>query len=208
MTVNEIYVLRGGQQFGPFEEHSLRVMIDEGQFQSTDLAWHEQLTEWTPLRVVFNLSPEWERSRLASPLHRLGSAAIDVTIVLLGVIVAWSVLIYFAGKGVDPNADPTLGEVVAPYWGLFWSIPLITLWLYCAPAESSPAQATFGKRILGLRVVGADGNSLPLGRATLRVAGRACSILTLGIGFAMCAWTRNRQCLHDFVARNVVVRRK
>jgi uncharacterized RDD family membrane protein YckC len=53
---------------------------------------------------------------------------------------------------------------------------------------------------LGIVVTDLNGERLSFGRATGRYFGQIVSALTLGIGFLMCAWTENKQCLHDMMA--------
>lgn len=67
-------------------------------------------------------------------------------------------------------------------------------------------QATIGKKLLGLRVVSEDGTSVSLGRIILReTIGRFVSMLILGIGYFMVAFTSKKQGLHDKIAGSVVI---
>ena len=92
-------------------------------------------------------------------------------------------------------------------WILFGA-SMVVLCLYLAVLESSDFQATFGKRILRLKVADLRGEPLGFGRALGRMAARVASILTLGVGFGMAAFTDRRQALHDKIAGTVVVRRE
>ena len=78
--------------------------------------------------------------------------------------------------------------------------------LYWPALESSSRQATLGKRIMGLRVTGLDGNRLSFSRAFLRHLAKMLSSITLGIGFLMAAFTARKQALHDFIPGSLVVR--
>ncbi len=78
-------------------------------------------------------------------------------------------------------------------------------WLYFALMESSSKQATFGKIILGAKVVDLEGQRISFGRATGRHFGKILSALLLGIGFIMVAFTQRKQGLHDMLARTLVV---
>ena len=77
---------------------------------------------------------------------------------------------------------------------------------YFTVLESSPWQATLGKRACGLRVTGLDGGRISLARAIGRFAAKFLSALILCIGFLMVAWTRRKQGLHDILAETLVVR--
>lgn len=79
-------------------------------------------------------------------------------------------------------------------------------WLYKAGMESSARQATLGKRALGIKVTGLDGERISFARATGRYFGTILSSVILGIGFLMAAFTQRRQALHDIIASCLVVR--
>ena len=53
----EIYIARNGQQAGPFSEEQLKSMIQSGIASLNDQAWHQELSEWTPLHRVLKLCP-------------------------------------------------------------------------------------------------------------------------------------------------------
>lgn len=64
---------------------------------------------------------------------------------------------------------------------------------------------TIGMRAWRLRVVGADGKSLPWPRALLRFAVALVALLALGIGFAWCLLDRERRGWHDLAAHSLMV---
>jgi uncharacterized RDD family membrane protein YckC len=78
-------------------------------------------------------------------------------------------------------------------------------WVYFAYQESSEAQATFGKRALGIIVTDEAGNRISFGRATGRYFAKIISALIILIGFIMIAFTRKKQGLHDMIAGTLVV---
>jgi uncharacterized RDD family membrane protein YckC len=83
----------------------------------------------------------------------------------------------------------------------------VAQWLYFALQESSAAQATLGKRLLGLQVTDRMGNRIGFGRASGRFFGKIVSALALYIGFMMAGWTERKQALHDMMADTLVVRK-
>ncbi len=83
---------------------------------------------------------------------------------------------------------------------------VILFWLYFALQESSPLQATLGKRLLGIYVTDGDGKRLTFVRATIRYFSKYLSIIFM-IGFIMAAFTKNKQALHDLIADTLVVNR-
>lgn len=80
-------------------------------------------------------------------------------------------------------------------------------WLYFALQESSSRQATFGKRLLGLRVVTQNGASVSFVRASVRYFAKYLSGSICFLGFIMAAFTPKHQALHDLLAETFVVRR-
>ncbi len=79
-------------------------------------------------------------------------------------------------------------------------------WLYYAVQESGPAQATLGKKALGLQVTAVDGNRVSFGQATGRFFGRYVSAILLLIGYLMMLWDDRKQTLHDKMAGTLVVK--
>lgn len=78
-------------------------------------------------------------------------------------------------------------------------------WAYFALQESSAAQATLGKRAVGLVVTDVNGNRLGLAHATGRWAAHGLSNITLMIGYFIQPFTGRKQALHDLVAGTVVM---
>ncbi len=79
-------------------------------------------------------------------------------------------------------------------------------WLYFALMESGKSQATLGKKIMGIKVVGADGGRISFARATGRTFGKYLSYMILNFGYYMAGYTKKRQALHDLMADTFVVR--
>src|SRR2546425_42761 len=47
-----IYIIRHGEQFGPYDMHSAFGYMREGALSADDLAWHEGMAEWKSLKEV------------------------------------------------------------------------------------------------------------------------------------------------------------
>ena len=86
-------------------------------------------------------------------------------------------------------------------------ITLIEMGLYSSLLESSPWQATLGKRVVGLRVTDLNGQRLSFGRATTRYFAKMLSALSLMIGYVMAGFTEKKQALHDLLVGTLVTRR-
>ena len=87
-------------------------------------------------------------------------------------------------------------------------VPNLIWWIYSAGLTSSNFQATLGKKILGLKVVGLDGEKITFGRASGRWLASILSGFILGIGYLMVAFTAKKQGLHDMIAGAYVIKAK
>lgn len=113
--------------------------------------------------------------------------------VMVAAIVAVDETAFFLDDGTDITSD------------LYSVVGLLAAWIYAAAMESSSHQATLGKMALGIRVVDMDGSRISFGKASGRYFGKVVSFLTLGIGYLMAAFTRQKQALHDMMAGCLVV---
>lgn len=80
-------------------------------------------------------------------------------------------------------------------------------WVYFATMESSDRGATYGKRLMGLRVVDLQGRKISFARATLRYMAKIVSAIPMMFGYVMAIFTAKKQALHDLIAETLVVRR-
>ena len=107
-------------------------------------------------------------------------------------------------------------KMLSPFVGLshfVWTaqiaVTLIALACgYYAGFHSSARQATPGKSALGIKVTNLAGERIGIVGGIIRYFAVWLSAITLMIGFVMAAFTRNRQALHDVVARTLVVNAK
>jgi uncharacterized RDD family membrane protein YckC len=143
-----------------------------------------------------------------------------VDVLLLSVVnqvlmtVVWLAAMSSGAAGLDLDTwrraltEPplTVDAALALMMPLVW-LTLVSLGLYVLVAaayfigmEGSRRQATFGKQLIGIRVTGVDGQPPGYGRAAGRFAAATLSWLTLNLGHALAAWTREHRALHDFLA--------
>ena len=99
---------------------------------------------------------------------------------------------------------------IMPAYLLSLASLVLEMWLYNALMESSSKQATLGKMALGLVVVNPKGKRLSFARATGRFFSKflISSILTIGVGYILAAFTEKKQALHDMIAGTLVVNRR
>lgn len=129
---------------------------------------------------------------------RVGAYLIDYVILMVAGLIA----LFLLGLALGVFAgDSPVGTGVGLF--LAW---LLFPWLYAALFECGPRQATPGKQAVNLKVTDLDGNRITFGRATGRYFAEWITGVTIGIGYAMTAFTARRQSLHDMIAGTVVVR--
>jgi uncharacterized RDD family membrane protein YckC/Tfp pilus assembly major pilin PilA len=130
-----------------------------------------------------------DRAAYAGFWRRFAAWAVDYVVILIGSIVL---------------------RAVAPLVGIAGDTPRLTLvviagyFLYCALLESSPWQATLGKRALGLKVTNRRGERIGFVRAAARFVVKLLSFLTMFLGYLLVFVTRRRQALHDLIAGTLV----
>jgi len=76
-------------------------------------------------------------------------------------------------------------------------------WVYWAVMESSPWQATLGKKLFGIEVTDLKGRRISMARATGRYFGKI-----IFIGFLLIPFTEKRQAFHDLISGCLVVRKR
>ena len=133
---------------------------------------------------------------------RLVAALVDALVMFIpfcfiAFIVTVVVKFVSATKGYEPAS--AILTVLPP-------VTIVAAWLYFAVMESSPWQATLGKKLLGLYVTDIKGQRLSLIRATGRTFAKYLSAVTAGVGYLLCGFTEKKQALHDIVASCVVLR--
>jgi uncharacterized RDD family membrane protein YckC len=168
---------------------------------------HPPVPGWTG-RVGGETAPPQPPARYAGFWRRSLALLIDLVLVLLGcVVIGFLILILLAiallsNGGTALGSDPTVSLI-----GIAILFVFVLTWLYFAGLESSPWQATVGKRATRLLVTDRMGRRLSFGRATGRFYAKALSTLPLLIGYFVAAFTPRKQALHDLIADTLVVRR-
>lgn len=131
--------------------------------------------------------------------RRLAATLLDGVILYAGTFI----LILAAGViGVFTNLYTESQPI--PVRSLMIVCGLILSLLYYVLAWSKSGQ-TIANSVLGIKIVGADGKPLPVGRALLRYIGYIISALCLSIGFLWVAFDKKRQGWHDKIASSYAV---
>lgn len=231
MSGSSWYYAIGMQQHGPVAADVLRDLVARGQIRPDDLVWREGMTTWRALRDVTELAAGLPVAAVVAtgippaypgqldyytPAFELGVAYAGFwwrfLAALLDGVILYMGNLFFSLLNLMATGAPIFGQSARPTGaqiaGTFAAglATMVLHWLYYAGFESSPSQATPGKRICGLRVSDLHGQRISFGRASGRWFASALSILTIYIGFMMAGWTQRKQALHDLVADTLVVR--
>lgn len=176
-----------------------------------------------PPPPVWDARPPETTVRYAGFWIRVGAALVDG----IALWIVWSiVLLVLPSETPAPlPEDPDLETLVAYLNSLISPRQMIVyaliVWAYYAFQESSSAQATLGKRMLGIRVSTEDGGRLNPLTASLRawpiylpsvaaIAGSGFSTVVGLIALISCiavAFSKRKQGLHDKMAGAILTRR-
>lgn len=138
--------------------------------------------------------------------YRLGAFIIDALILS---VISYIIML-LTGESLNTAPTDTTVDMTEPtrYYSTFNIISAVINWLYFALQESSPIQATLGKRALGLYVTDLNGQRVSFLKATVRHFSKVLSAITLFIGFIMIAFTERKQGLHDLIAGTLVLKNR
>jgi uncharacterized RDD family membrane protein YckC len=217
-----------GVELGPVPADAVRAAFHGGRLGPASQFWHEGLPGWIDLVAA---SAELGLGAAAAPPDpyaapraRIESAttfAPGTDVVPAGFVRRFAAMfldqlvlgaVYFVlmmlvgvaaaiGGGSD-GGEPGTGVIV-----LIYAIGIVGGALYYTLQESSAAQATLGKRALGIKVVDRDGRQLSYAHALGRWFSVAVSYLTMYLGFLMAAFPPRKAALHDLVSGTQVVDR-
>ena len=135
-------------------------------------------------------------------------AAYILDSLLLGFTAGIAVLMPLMSRGAISADNPW--EIYTGTTQQFFALRLLILmiqWVYFALLESSPWQASLGKRLLGLKVTDLEGHRISFARASARYFCTLLSGFILMAGFIMIAFTQRKQALHDILTGCLVIKR-
>jgi len=230
-----IEVDRAGTRYGPYTPEEFLADLESGHIVASDRARIGPSGGFEPVPVIaakiagrppsVDASPKprsetGQAARADTPSAsvttssepagfwgRAGAYTIDLGLML----VAWSVLSFggslllLTAGTVAVNERMDVSSTGQAIRFASTALPLVAWAFYCASQESSPARATFGKRLMGLVVVDRDGGRLSLPHAFGRHAAALLNWLTLTVGWLLAALPPGKRALHDRVAGTRVV---
>ncbi len=145
----------------------------------------------------------------ASLWERLLAAIVDIVSLTIITFFVFLCFIFIVGGGYYIKGTGVLegnGSNIVMLTYIWLIISTVIGWLYYALLESSPVQATLGKKAMKIKVTDIDGDAIDFKRASLRYLGRCISHTTIGVLYIIVAFTRKRQGIHDLLADTVVLK--
>ncbi len=152
-------------------------------------------------------APSVPRHAYAGFWRRTAAYLIDLGLLMVTGIVLAFIVSFFVVLGLLSNGQATQDNIDKVSVGIYL-LAFVLSWLYFAGLESSPWQATIGKRAVRVLVTDVNGRRISFGRATARYFAKILSLLTAAAGFWMIPLMQRRQGLHDLIAGTTVVRRE
>lgn len=123
MTDERIWIGRDGQQYGPYDEASVRQWLREGKLTPDTLAWRDGMGEWAPLASLFPEHAESAPPPFATvpppPPVGTGAGAASASFSARGHA--------SAGQAADRAALPRPPSL---HWGLVWLFSVLTLGIF------------------------------------------------------------------------------
>lgn len=137
--------------------------------------------------------------------RRSAAALIDLTLCLgIGMVALSPIAI---ALGVMVASNDMQGGAAHNAEAMAALLLVLFPWLWFTNMEMSRWQASIGKRLMGLKVIDEQGQRIGPGKANVRFWLKIPGALLLGWGFVQAAFNPQQQCLHDKVAKTLVVRR-
>jgi uncharacterized RDD family membrane protein YckC len=149
--------------------------------------------------VVTETPPQHDLTRVpyAGIATRAVALAIDVAIAQVIVFAGGAVFALVGSLVADVKFSTAAGVLAACAWAMVVGGYFVTFW--------STAGQTPGMRLMGLRVLAADGHHPGIGRSLVRIVGLGLAIIPLFAGFLPVLVDNRRRALQDFMAGTTVV---
>lgn len=108
-----------------------------------------------------------------------------------------------------PIPDDAIGPFYILDYALFITknpLSFFIVWLYNSIMESSKFQGSVGKIITKIKVTDIEYEKIGFWQASGRNFSKFISLLTMGIGFIIAGFSKNKQALHDIMTNCFVIR--
>lgn len=196
---NKYLLVVNGKPEGPYSINELKAMrITSTDFVKTETMYdYKEAHEIAELRSIFGFKFQHVVPQYFGAFDQRVLAAIIDWLIVGGIYV------FVALIAILLITNPFIRGIISV--SLVILIPLTYL-IYHIIMESSPAQATYGKKILKIRVCNLDGSDIDRNKAAARNFAKFFSLATLCVGYLMSFFNKKQQCLHDIIAGTLVMR--
>lgn len=166
-----------------------------------------------PGQLQYGVSPSYYNQQYAGAEYAgfwLRFCAMFIDGIIIGI--PFFILAFVVEMAFPSTTNPRTGMQTPSGAGVAASLvinllQIVVYWLYFAMQESGPHQATLGKRAVGIKVTGLNGEPISFANATGRHFAKIISGCIIYIGFIMAAFTERKQGLHDMMAGTLVVKK-
>lgn len=191
-------VIKGKPQ-GPYTLEELKKMeiYPDTFVRKPDMDDYKEAHELEELRAILGfVKPKHIPQYFASFDQRLMAWAIDYFIITLvyAIIVALAV-VYIADQQLR-MVLLIIGIALVPF----------TKFLYNVIGDASKTQGTVGKKLMDIKVTDECGARITLGISIARNLAKILSNFLFGFGFIYCFFNKKQQCLHDVIAKTLVIK--
>ena len=220
----------GGTPRGPVELAEIRRLIADGRVTPATLVWRDGFAGWLPAGqtelarlppptpAIPALPPPYAAAPVAyapamgypaAGVHYAGFWIRVLAVIIDGVILQLSSLslgltfgLLFSISAASRTPASSFGLVLSGLGGV-----IVLLWglAYYTAIPAGRWQATPGKRLVGIYVIRLSGAGIGFWGFVGRYLAYFLDSLTLGIGFMMAGWTREKRALHDMVCDTRVI---
>jgi len=135
-----------------------------------------------------------ENQEFAGFGRRFIAYMIDIVIIMFSAFMIAMVLRFV----LSFSSEESVGQMVMVVYFIVYVSYFILM-------ESSLKQATFGKLLFKIKVINENGVRLSLVNSVGRTLGRLLSGAIIGLGYVMILFTKEKQGLHDKLAKTYVV---
>lgn len=135
--------------------------------------------------------------------QRLGAMMVDWILIYIIILVLCSFLLALLQGGYSRNDSNSKQQL---FGFLCYLVALTVGLVFYALFESSPMQATPGKKIFGFKVTDLKGNQISFFRAAGRFFGKFLSGPFFCLGYLVQPFTQRKQAWHDSLAGTLVVK--
>lgn len=129
---------------------------------------------------------------------------------IIPALICFPIILFLGNKAAlseQMGQDPSGYSLAILSTYLAWNIlGAISFWLYFALQEGGKHQATFGKRLMKIKVINEKGFSIGFAHATGRTFSKTLSYFIFTLGFLMAPFSNRKKALHDYIAQTHVVK--